>query len=59
MRTARERAEQKRQEKLDLVREQVQNGSLMIRTMTEEERLRYPPRPAPPPRTSRGRWGDR
>jgi hypothetical protein len=46
--TTRERAEQKRQEKLELVREQVQSGSLVIRPMTEEERRRYPPRPARP-----------
>jgi hypothetical protein len=48
--TTRQRAEQKRQEKLDFVREQVDNGSLVIRGMTEEERLRYPPLPTPPPR---------
>jgi hypothetical protein len=46
MKTTRERAEEKRQEKLDLVREQVESGSLVIRRMTEEERERYPPRPA-------------
>lgn len=48
--TTRERAEQKRQAKLDFVREQVDNGSLVIRGMTDEERLRYPPPPTPPPR---------
>ena len=47
MKSARERAEEKRQEKLDLVREQVRSGSLVIRQMTDEERRRYPPRPAP------------
>ena len=52
MKTTRERAEERRQEKLALVREQLQSGSLVIRPMTEEERLRYPPRPAPPKR----RW---
>lgn len=46
--TARERAEQQRQKKLELVREQVQNGSLVIRRMTEEERRRYPHRPERP-----------
>jgi hypothetical protein len=46
MNTARERAEQKRQEKLDMVREQVESGSLVIRKMTTEERRQYPPRPA-------------
>jgi hypothetical protein len=44
MKSARERAEEKREEKLELVREQVQNGSLVIRQMTDEERLRYPPK---------------
>jgi hypothetical protein len=47
MKSARERAEEKRAEKLELVREQVQAGSLVIRRMTDEERQRYPPRPAP------------
>ena len=46
MKTARERAEEKRQEKLDLVREQVEDGTLVIRQMTDEERGRYPKRPA-------------
>ena len=31
------------QAKLDQVQEQVENGTLVIRQMTEEERLRYPP----------------
>ncbi|MHB8658041.1 MAG: hypothetical protein ACYC91_08825 [Solirubrobacteraceae bacterium] len=44
MKTSRERAEEKRQEKLEQVREQVENGALVIRQMTEEERQRYPPR---------------
>jgi hypothetical protein len=46
VKSARERAEEKRAAKLELVREQVQDGSLVIRQMTEEERRRYPPRPA-------------
>jgi hypothetical protein len=46
--TGRERAEEKREAKLDLVREQVDNGSLVIRKMTAEERRRYPPRPPRP-----------
>jgi hypothetical protein len=44
VKTARERAEERRAEKLALVREQVQSGSLVIRQMTDEERRRYPPR---------------
>jgi hypothetical protein len=42
MKTARERAEEKRREKLEFVAEQVENGGLVIRQMTEEERRRYP-----------------
>jgi hypothetical protein len=45
VKTARERAEEKRQEKLDLVQSQVETGSLVIRQMTKEERRKYPPRP--------------
>lgn len=45
LKTAWERAEEKRQAKLEVIREQVENGSLVIRQMTDEERLRYPPRP--------------
>jgi len=51
--TTRERAEEKREEKLEVVREQVQSGSLVIRQMTDEERRRYPPRPAQPRRPRR------
>ena len=47
MKTTRERAQEKRQAKLDLVREQVKSGALVIRQMTDEERRRYPPRTAP------------
>jgi len=53
VKTTRERAEEKRQAKLDLVREQVQSGALVIRQMTDEERQRYPPRTAPPKRPGR------
>jgi hypothetical protein len=48
VKTARERAEEKRAEKLELVRQQVESGSLVIRQMTAEERRRYPPRPPRP-----------
>jgi hypothetical protein len=43
MKTSRERAEEKRAQKLEHVREQVESGSLVIRKMTDEERRRYPP----------------
>ena len=52
MKTARERAEEKRAEKLALVRAQVESGSLVIRQMTDEERRAYPPR-RPQPKRSR------
>ena len=50
VKTARERAEEKRQEKLANVAEMVERGSLVIRKMTEEERQRYPPKPVAPRR---------
>jgi len=50
MKTSRERADDKRAEKLAVVREQVENGSLVIRKMTDAERRRYPPRTAQPRR---------
>lgn len=46
VKTARERAEEKRKEKLELVRAQVESGSLVIRKMTKEERRQFPPKPA-------------
>jgi hypothetical protein len=42
MKTLRERAAEARVAKLELVREQIENGSLIIRPMTAEERRRYP-----------------
>jgi hypothetical protein len=48
MSTQRERAEEKRKEKLKAVEEQVAEGSLTIRQMTPEERAKYPKRDRPP-----------
>jgi hypothetical protein len=45
MKTTREKSEEKRQAKLEEIREQVNNGTLVIRPMTREERQLYPPRP--------------
>jgi hypothetical protein len=53
VKTPREKAEDKRQAKLDLIREQVQNGMLVIRQMTAEERRRYPARTTRPKRPGR------
>jgi hypothetical protein len=47
MTTPQERAEQKRREKLQLMREQVDSGQLKIRKMTPAERAKHPPRPRP------------
>ena len=56
VKTARERADEKREAKLESVREQVESGSLVIRQMTDEERRRYPPVPARTERKHRVRW---
>ncbi len=45
MKSAREKSEEKRQAKLEEIREQVDSGTLVIRPMTPEERQQYPPRP--------------
>ena len=53
MKTSRERSEEKRAEKLAAIREQVEDGSLVIRQMTDAERRRDPPRPVPVKRPGR------
>jgi hypothetical protein len=53
MKSSQERAEEKREAKLEQVREQVESGSLVIRQMTDEERRLYPPRPERPKRPQR------
>jgi hypothetical protein len=42
-----QRAAVQRERKLEEVAEQVRNGSLSVRQMTDEERAKYPPRPRP------------
>ena len=54
MKSGREKAEEKHQAKLAQVEEQVKEGSLVIRQMTDEEREKYPPRP-PRPKGPKGR----
>ncbi len=54
MKSSRKRADEKRREKLEAVREQVESGSLKIRKMTKAERERSPPRPVKP-KPNRGR----
>jgi hypothetical protein len=51
MKTQKERAEEKRREKLAAVEEQVRQGSLVVRQMTDEERERNRPRPPRPKRS--------
>jgi hypothetical protein len=53
MKTQQQRAEQRRKEKLAQIQEQVEDGSLVIRQMTPEERKANPPRPRSPQRGKR------
>ena len=53
MATPKERAEQKRREKLDLIQEQLERGELTIRQMTPAERAKHPPTPRAPKRSPR------
>jgi hypothetical protein len=53
MKTPAERKEEARQAKLDEIREQVDDGRLVIRRMTKEERKRFPPKQQEP---KRKRW---
>jgi hypothetical protein len=51
--TSKERAEEKRREKLALIQEQLDSGQLTIRQMTSAERKKHPPQDAKP---KRKRW---
>lgn len=53
MKSPKERAEERRQEKLAAMQEQVDAGRLTVRKMTAKERAAHPPRPRPA--TGRGR----
>ena len=55
MKSPGERAEEKRQAKLDLMQEQIDAGDLKVRKMTAKERKANPPRPRP----ERGRGSKR
>jgi hypothetical protein len=48
MKTQQQRSQELREEKLASIREQVEEGSLVIRQMTPEERASYGPRRARP-----------
>jgi hypothetical protein len=45
VKTPAERKEEARREKLAEIREQVDDGRLVIRSMTKAERKRFPPKP--------------
>ena len=57
MKTPQQRADERRQQKLDAVKEQVDDGSLVIRKMTAKERKKYgeAKSPASQPRGGRKR----
>jgi hypothetical protein len=55
MKTQRERHEERRKLQLLEVERQLASGSLVIRSMTKEERERFPP-PAPDRAPRRRRW---
>ncbi len=48
------RQQERHEQKLKEIREQVAQGKLVIRKMTAEERARYPRRAVPPSRRRRG-----
>jgi hypothetical protein len=50
MKSMQERDQERRRQKLLDMQTQIRNGSLVVRQMTEEERVRNPPRPARPKR---------
>jgi hypothetical protein len=47
MKSPKQRADERRQEKLDRVQEQIEEGTLTVRKMTAKERAAHPPRPRP------------
>jgi hypothetical protein len=50
VKATRQKTDEERQAKLDLVHDHVDSGSLVIRQMADEEGRRYPPRPTQPKR---------
>jgi hypothetical protein len=53
--TPRERADEKRQAKLDLIQQQIKDGSLTVRKMTPDEKKASDARERPEPRKPRRR----
>ncbi len=50
------RQQERHDEKLKEIRQQVAKGTLVIRKMTSEERAKYPPREADPSRRRRSSY---
>ena len=57
MATPAERQEEARRKKLEEMQEQVDDGRLVIREMTDEERKQFPPSPSGPSRGSKRKGG--
>jgi hypothetical protein len=55
MKNPKERAEERRQEKLAAMQQEVDAGRLTVRKMTAKERAAHPPRPRPAPGQRRRR----
>ena len=53
MKTQKERSEERRQEKLAAMQDQIDQGTLKVRKMTKEEKAALPPRPTAPKRRPR------
>jgi hypothetical protein len=47
VKTQKERADERRNEKLASIDEQIERGTLVVRKMTKEERKAHPPRERP------------
>jgi anti-sigma28 factor (negative regulator of flagellin synthesis) len=53
VKTQKERSEERRQEKLAAMKDQIEQGTLKVRKMTKEEKAALPPRPVAPKRRPR------
>jgi hypothetical protein len=53
MKTQQERQAEKKREKLEAIEQQIKEGTLVVRKMTDEERAKFPP---PDPSTRKKRY---
>jgi hypothetical protein len=53
LKTPKQRAEERRQQKLDAIQEQIEDGTLTVRKMTARERAEHPPQERPANRRRR------